>query len=140
MQMPYWVRSVALGLVLLIPYQAAAVEFVFVGTRQVGMGGAGVAATFDATATYWNPAALAMSRKVDVRLQGTLGGVDRGDVLDTIKDINQFNFSDTSAANQARLQYLVDKINKPTTNLSSAGSGGLYLKSKFGEHAIGFKV
>jgi hypothetical protein len=140
MQMPYWVRSVALGLVLLIPYQAAAVEFVFVGTRQVGMGGAGVAATFDATATYWNPAALAMSRKVDVRLQATLGGVDRGDVLDTIKDINQFNFSDTSAANQARLQYLVDKINKPTTNLSSAGSGGFYLKANFGEHAIGFNV
>ncbi len=140
MQMPYWVRPVALGLVLLIPYQAAAVEFVFVGTRQVGMGGAGVAATFDATATYWNPAALAMSRKVDVRLQGTLGGVDRGDVLDTIKEINQFNFSDTSAANQARLQYLVDKINKPTTNLSSAGSGGFYLKANFGEHAIGFNV
>ncbi|WP_447597867.1 conjugal transfer protein TraF [Nitrospira sp. Nam80] len=138
--MPYWVRPVALGLVLLIPYQAAAVEFVFVGTRQVGMGGAGVAATFDATATYWNPAALAMSRKVDVRLQGTLGGVDRGDVLDTIKEINQFNFSDTSAANQARLQYLVDKINKPTTNLSSAGSGGFYLKANFGEHAIGFNV
>jgi hypothetical protein len=140
MQMPYWVRPVAFGLVLLIPYQAAAVEFVFVGTRQVGMGGAGVAATFDATATYWNPAALAMSKKVDVRLQGTLGGVDRGDVLDTIKEINQFNFSDTSAANQARLQYLVDKINKPTTNLSSAGSGGFYLKANFGEHAIGFNV
>lgn len=142
MQTPCWVRSVALALalILLIPYQAAAIEFVFVGTRQVGMGGAGVASTFDATATYWNPAALAMSKKVDVRLQGTLGAVDRGDVFDTLKEINQFNFSDPSAANQARLQYLIDKINRPSTNLSTAGSGGFYLKANFGEHAIGFNV
>ncbi len=142
MQTPCWVRSIALALalILLIPYQTAAVEFVFVGTRQVGMGGAGVASTFDATATYWNPAALAMSKKVDVRLQGTLGAVDRGDVFDTLKEINQFNFSDASAANQARLQYLIDKINRPSTNLSTAGSGGFYLKANFGEHAIGFNV
>jgi hypothetical protein len=140
MQTPRWVRSVAFGLVLLIPCHAVAAEFVFVGTRQVGMGGAGVAATFDATAGYWNPAALAMSKKGDVRLQGTLGAVDRGDFFDRIKEINQFNFSDTSAANQARLQYLVDSINKPTTNLSAAGSGGFYLKANFGEHAIGFNV
>jgi hypothetical protein len=140
MQKPRWVRSVAFGLALFVPCHAFAVEFVFVGTRQVGMGGAGVAATVDATAGYWNPAALAMSKKGDIRLQGSVGAVDRGDFFDRIKEINQFNFSDTSAANQARLQYLVNEINKPTTNLSGTGSGGFYLKANFGEHAIGFNV
>ena len=140
MQKPRWVRSIAFGLILFVPCQAGAAEFVFVGTRQVGMGGAGVAATFDATAGYWNPAALAMSKKGDIRLQGSGGAVDRGDFFDRIKEINQFNFADTSAANQARLQYLVNEINKPTTNLSAAASGGFYLKANFGEHAIGFNV
>ena len=140
MQTPRWVRSVAFGLILFVPCQAGAAEFVFVGTRQVGMGGAGVAATFDATAGYWNPAALAMSKKGDIRLQGTGGAVDRGDFFDRVKEINQFNFADASAANQARLQYLVNEINKPTTNLSGTASGGFYLKANFGEHAVGFNV
>ena len=140
MQKPRWVRSIAFGLILFVPCQAGAAEFVFVGTRQVGMGGAGVAATFDATAGYWNPAALAMSKKGDIRLQGSGGAVDRGDFFDRIKEINQFNFADTSAANQARLQYLVNEINKPTTNLSGTASGGFYLKANFGEHAVGFNV
>ena len=100
MQKPRWVRSIAFGLILFVPCQAGAAEFVFVGTRQVGMGGAGVAATFDATAGYWNPAALAMSKKGDIRLQGSGGAVDRGDFFDRIKEINQFNFADTSAANR----------------------------------------
>jgi hypothetical protein len=140
MQTPRWVRTVAFGLILFLPCHAVAAEFVFVGTRQVGMGGAGVASTFDATAGYWNPAALAMSKKVDIRIQGSGGAVDRGDFFDRIKEINQFNFNDAGAANQARLQYLVNEINKPTTNLSGAASGGFYLKANFGEHAIGFNV
>ena len=135
-----WITSLAAALSLLLPIQAAATEFVFVGTRQIGMGGAGVAATIDATATYWNPAALAMSKKVDIRIQAGAGAVDRGDFFDTLKNINSFNFSDTSAANQARLQSLVNQINQPTTNLSGNGSGGFYLKANFGEHAIGFNV
>jgi hypothetical protein len=81
-----------------------------------------------------------MSKKGDIRLQGSGGAVDRGDFFDRIKEINQFNFADTSAANQARLQYLVNEINKPTTNLSGTASGGFYLKANFGEHAVGFNV
>ena len=135
-----WVKSLAVILSLLLPIQAAAIEFVFVGTRQIGMGGAGVASTIDATATYWNPAALAMSKKIDIRIQGGGAAVDRGDFFDTLKDINNINFNDTSAANQARLQSLVNQINKPTTNLSGNGSGGFYMKANFGEHAIGFNV
>ncbi len=127
-------------LLLLVPLQAAAVEFVPVGARQIGMGGAGVATTTDSLATYWNPAAMAISKKFDIRVQAGGQVVDRGDVFDTIKDINRVNLNDTSASNIARLQQLVDKINRPGTNLTATASGGFYVKGNFGEHALGFNV
>ncbi|MDH5670410.1 MAG: hypothetical protein OEY86_20605, partial [Nitrospira sp.] len=56
---------------------ALAVEFVTVGPRATGMGGAGVAVTTDALATYWNPAGLAMTQTVDIRAQGSGLAIDR---------------------------------------------------------------
>lgn len=134
------IRTVAALLTILLPLQAAAVEFVFVGSRQMGMGGAGVATTTDSLATYWNPAGMAMSKKFDVRFQASGQFVDRGDVFDSIKDINAINLNDTSQANVARLQQLVNRINQPGTNLTAGGSGGFYIKGNFGEHALGFNV
>lgn len=64
------VRIFALCVALLAPLEAMAVEFVFVGSRQMGMGGAGVATTTDSLATYWNPAGMAMNKKFDIRFQG----------------------------------------------------------------------
>jgi hypothetical protein len=139
-KMSFAVRTVAVLFSLLVPLQAAAVEFVIVGSRQMGMGGAGVATTTDSLATYWNPAGMAISKKFDMRVQGTGQIIDRGDVFDTLKDINNLNLNDTSAANQARLQQLVDRINRPGTNLTAAASGGFYIKGNFGEHALGFNV
>ncbi|MCC2640109.1 MAG: uncharacterized protein K0S45_522 [Nitrospira sp.] len=134
------IRFVALSLILFAPLQATAIEFVTVGSRQMGMGGAGVATTTDSLATYWNPAGMAMSKKFDVRIQGSGQFVDRGDVFDSIKDINAVNFNDTSPANVARLQQLVNRINQPGTNLTGAASGGFYIKGNFGQHALGFNV
>lgn len=119
-------------LVFLLPIQAAAVEFVFVGSRQMGMGGAGVATTTDSLATYWNPAGMVMSKKFDLRIQGSGQVIDRGDVFDTLKDINNLNLNDTSAGNIARLQQQIDRMNRPGTNLTAAASGGLYVKGNFG--------
>ena len=99
-----------------------------------------MATTIDSIATYWNPAGMAMSKKFDIRIQGSGQFVDRGDLFDTLKDINSLNFNDTTAANVARLQQFVDHINRPRTNLSGDGSGGFYVKGNFGEHAIGFNV
>ncbi|HET9312639.1 MAG TPA: hypothetical protein VFO04_01450, partial [Nitrospira sp.] len=45
---------------LFVHGKALGAEFVIVGPRAMGMGGAGVAITTDALATYWNPAGLAM--------------------------------------------------------------------------------
>ncbi len=134
------IRTIAVLLTILLPLQAAAVEFVFVGSRQMGMGGAGVATTTDSLATYWNPAGMAMSKKFDIRIQGGGQVGDRGDVFDALKDINRINLNDTSAPNIARLQQFVDRINRPGTNLTAAGSGGFYVKGNFGEHALGFNV
>ena len=134
------IRTIAVILTILLPLQAAAVEFVFVGSRQMGMGGAGVATTTDSLATYWNPAGMAMSKKFDIRFQGSGQFVDRNDVFDSIKDINAINLNDTSPANVARLQQLVNRINQPGTNLTAGGSGGFYIKGNFGEHALGFNV
>ncbi|HNK13931.1 MAG TPA: conjugal transfer protein TraF [Nitrospira sp.] len=131
---------VAWMLVVLLPIQAAAVEFVFVGSRQMGMGGAGVATTSDSLATYWNPAGMAMSKKFDMRIQGSGQFIDRGDVFDTLKEINNLNLNDTSAGNIARLQQQLDRMNRPGTNLTAAASGGFYVKGNFGEHALGFNV
>lgn len=114
-----------------------AVEFAVVGPRAVGMGGAGVAVTTDSLATYWNPAGLAMTQTVDIRAQASAQGVDRRGVLDTLKNIEDFNPNAPNAAAQA--QGLRDRINNGGS-LSAVATGGLYFKGHIGEHAIGFNI
>lgn len=119
---------------------AMAVEFVVVGPRAAGMGGAGVAVTTDAYATYWNPAGLAMVKSLDIRLQGTIQGTDRLGIANALDNLNDFNPNDTSAANQAKAQNIANEINRPGATISALGSAGLYVKGHFGEHAFGFNV
>ena len=119
--------------------QALAAEFVFVGPRQMGMGGAGVATTTDALATYWNPAGLAMTQTVDIRF--AFGGqvIDRG-LAQPIKDLEDFDTNDSSPANIAKGQEIANRINQPGANTSLNGAAGLYVKGHFGEHAFGFNI
>jgi hypothetical protein len=119
---------------------AWAVEFVIVGPRATGMGGAGVAVTTDSLATYWNPAGLAMERSFDVRGQVSAQFTDRIGINQTIKDINAINFSDTSSANQARLQALIDKLANPNASVSASGAAGLYFKGYSGDHYFGMNI
>ena len=119
---------------------AMAVEFVVVGPRAAGMGGAGVAVTTDAYATYWNPAGLAMVKSLDIRFQGTTQGTDRLGIANALDDLNDFNPNDTSTANQAKAQNIANEINRPGATISALGSAGLYVKGHFGEHAFGFNV
>lgn len=117
-----------------------AVEFAVVGARAAGMGGAGVAVTSDAYATYWNPAGLAMSKTVDIRVGFSFQGIDRIGMNDTLKEIDKVDLNDASAGNQARLQSLIDKINRPGASVSAIGAGGLYIKGYYGDHAFGISV
>ncbi|MBI3355771.1 MAG: conjugal transfer protein TraF [Nitrospirae bacterium] len=136
-------RSLCVAAILisfLVPALSMAVEFVTVGPRAIGMGGAGVAVTTDALATYWNPAGLAMTQTVDIRIQGGGQAIDRLGLRDAIHDLENFNTSDTSAANLAKAQDIANRINRPGATASVNGSAGLYVKGHLGEHAFGFNV
>ncbi|MEK6671358.1 MAG: conjugal transfer protein TraF [Nitrospirota bacterium] len=132
------VRAVAIFIGLMIPAQAMALEFVTVGPRSMGMGGAGVAVTTDALATYWNPAGLAMTQTVDVRIQGGGQVIDRLGIADAVQDLE--NFKDPSPANLAKAQDIRDRINRDGATVSINGSAGLYIKGHLGEHAFGLNV
>jgi hypothetical protein len=134
------VRAVAILLGLMIPAQALALEFVTVGPRAMGMGGAGVAVTTDALATYWNPAGLAMTQTVDIRIQGGGQVIDRNGIADAVHDLEQFTKTDISTANQAKAQDIANRINRSGATVSVNGSAGLYFKGHFGEHAFGFNM
>jgi hypothetical protein len=125
---------------MMIPAQALALEFVTVGPRAMGMGGAGVAVTTDALATYWNPAGLAMTQTVDVRIQGGGQVIDRLGIANAVHDLEEFNTSDSSAANLAKAQNIANRINRPGATISVSGSAGLYVKGHLGEHAFGLNV
>ncbi len=137
-------RSLFTGILLLLvapfllPLQALAVEFVIAGPRAMGMGGAGVATTTDALATYWNPAGLAMSKEVDVQIQVAVQGVDRGGLRETLDDIDNTDLTDISAANQARVQALADRLNG--ASISFLPAAGLYAKGYWGRHAFGVNI
>jgi len=132
--------AAAIAIGLLIPAQALALEFVTVGPRAMGMGGAGVAVTTDALATYWNPAGLAMTQTVDVRIQGGGQVIDRLGIANAVHDLEEFNTSDSSAANLAKAQNIANRINRPGATISVSGSAGLYVKGHLGEHAFGLNV
>ncbi|HEY7129430.1 MAG TPA: conjugal transfer protein TraF [Nitrospira sp.] len=137
-------RSIlSLTLIVLLPAiggQALGAEFVIVGPRQMGMGGAGVAVTTDALATYWNPAGLAMTQTVDVRILGGGQVIDRQGIANSIHDLENFNPNDPSAANIAKAQDIANRINTPGANTSFNAAAGLYVKGHFGEHAFGFNI
>lgn len=133
-------RTIATIIIVILPGQALAVEFVTVGPRAAGMGGAGVAITTDAYATYWNPAGLAMVKSADIRIQGTAQVTGREDIVNALDDLKDFNPNDPSPANEAKAQNIRDQLNKPGATISGLASGGLYFKGHFGEHAFGFNV
>jgi hypothetical protein len=106
----------------------------------MGMGGAGVAVTTNALATYWNPAGLAMTQTVDIRIQGGGLAIDRLGLGDALNDLEKFNTNDTSPANLVRAQSIADRVNRSGAAVSVNGSAGLYVKGHLGEHAFGFNA
>ena len=137
---PRLLRTVAVLIVSVLPAQALALEFVTVGPRAMGMGGAGVAVTTDALATYWNPAGLAMTQTVDIRIQGGGQVIDRLGIAEAVHDLENFNANDPSLANQTKAQDIANRINRPGATVSVNGSAGLYVKGHLGEHAFGLNI
>jgi len=134
-------RAAVIFMSLMVPAQALALEFVTAGPRAMGMGGAGVAVTTDALATYWNPAGLAMTQTVDIRIQGSGQVIDRLGIADAVHDLEKFNASDpNTAVNFAKAQDIAARINHPGATVSVNGSAGLYFKGHLGEHAFGVNI
>jgi hypothetical protein len=79
-------------LLILLPAQALqAQQFMTLGGRAAGMGGAYVAVADDPSATYWNPAAAAL---IPRSWAGGYGGVhyaDYGGLVDLVNDIADFD-------------------------------------------------
>jgi hypothetical protein len=117
---------------------ASAAQFSVVGPRALGMGGASVASVNDSTAVYWNPAALADFRRVDIRIPASAGArdhVDLQDKWDRIKNIDALVQSGNLAAiNETRS--LLDDLNKPKSGADFDASAGLLVSVPIGNSAI----
>ena len=112
---------------VLVPVLAQAAQFAVLGPRALGMGGASVAAVNDSTAVYWNPAALANFRKVDIRIPGGVGVRDYMELNNNWDRINaiydQINAGDLSAVNE--LQQLLLDMDRPGSVTNIDVTGGL---------------
>lgn len=127
-----FVRALGLTILALVPTHVLAMEFSIVGPRAAGMGGAGVAVTTDSLATYWNPAGLAMTQTLDIRIQVTAQGVARNGAYDTIRNIENCPSPCTDAPTFA------NQLNGQSG--SANASAGLYFKGHAGDHAFGFNI
>lgn len=128
-----FVRALSLTILALVPTHVLAMEFALVGPRAAGMGGAGVAVTTDSLATYWNPAGLAMTQMVDIRMQFTAQGVARNGAVDTLR-----NIENCDSCTPADAQNFSNQINGQSA--SANASAGLYFKGHAGDHALGFNI
>ncbi len=118
---------------LLLTTSAFAAEFVTLGPRAMGMGGAYVAVASDATAIHWNPAGLsAQDRATDIRAH--IGAVakdhsglgDLWDDIDNVLDGRTIN-DPTFYLNSADVDRLVDilrKLDKEGSSIDLNGQAG----------------
>jgi len=123
----------AFSVVLLMVSSSAlrADEWVILGPRAMGMGGAGVAVTRGAHSTYWNPAALSPPRRPvvdtfwDVEVPLTVSGTATNDLLrnlDEVSDlIDDLNFNDLEDALDDPLRQLTDRQLQDTLKLLADG-------------------
>jgi len=116
----------------------AAEEWIILGTRALGMGGAGVAVADDATAPHWNPAALTRRPGLDVEMPlgakvGAEGGIikEADELYDAVTEINLEQKlstleSDTATYNEkaAALQDILSILNN-VPDLDREGQGAL---------------
>ena len=86
--------SFLIGVVMMLPSLLAAQSWQFVGTRAMGMGGAGVATAYGPDAQYWNPAGLAQEEDVNESgflLSGAGSLEATKNVLEGIRDLSDMS-------------------------------------------------
>lgn len=137
----YYSILFAVSLVML-PALAQAAQFAVLGPRALGMGGASVAAVNDSTAVYWNPAALANSRKVDIRLTAGAAIRDYMDISNNWDRINviyeEINALNYSAVNELKT-FLLD-MDRPGSVTNIDVTGGLLVSFPISSSAVAISV
>ena len=109
---------------------AVAVEFVVVGPRAAGMGGAGVAVTTDAYATYWNPAGLAMIEIFGYSYSGDDPGDGPAGHRQCDERSQDFNPNDTSSCQSGQsAETSPIEINRPGARSCGRRRRPLYQRS-----------
>ena len=135
----WWARTVAVVILAscACATSANAEPFGFIGARQVGMGGAGVASTEDAQGVYWNPAGLVLQDGLDIRLSGGVRATVNTNLDNAINKVKQaINSGDSS-------QEVIDFINGKLSSLSDSasggtnGGGGIFAKYSWDDNAVG---
>jgi long-subunit fatty acid transport protein len=121
---------------------APAAQFSVVGPRALGMGGASVASVNDSTAVYWNPAALADFRKVDIRIPASMGARDHVDLQDKWDRIHEIHGLVTAGTGTARTDAinetlsLLNDLDKPHAGVDLDASLGLLISIPLGKSAM----
>lgn len=114
-------KAVLFGAALLTASVAGAQQWQFVGTRAMGMGGAGVATAFGPDAQYWNPAGLAQEE--DTNETGLL--INAGVSLEATKNVLEGVRDLTDMSDQYKaLKTAIDAGNTATAeNISTLFKG-----------------
>jgi len=93
---------------------AFAGEWIILGTRALGMGGAGVAVADDATAPHWNPAALVRRSGLDVQMPIGLNVGAEGGIIKTADEV--YDAIKEDGPNGYTLEEALDELGKSNTD------------------------
>jgi hypothetical protein len=81
------------GMIIILSNICYSQEFPIIGARAMAMGGAFVAFADDATAAYWNPAAIPTRRLNDINIVFDAKCSQTSDLLTRLQDINDLNLT-----------------------------------------------
>lgn len=129
----FWTLLLATAVISGFSNVALGAGFSIVGTRALGMGGAQVAIPDDATAVYWNPAALADHEGWKYNLPLGLRAEEHNDIIDTLDDVDDilgdYDLDDPEIyLDQSKVSQLVEiftELGKPGTGFVIDGNVGL---------------
>lgn len=114
-----------LGIFLLFSLICFSQEFPIIGARALGMGGAYVAYADDATATYWNPAAIPTRRLIDINIVFDAGAFQTYDLLTDMQDINNLDLVH-NPSNAPQFGNILAEINSNNPFLAGGQNYGVF--------------